>query len=570
MCKRALTALFILFAFCVAGYAISPAAAAKSYSAERYDVAVAVQPDGALIVTEMIIFRFEGGPFTYVFRELAYNNLDEIDQIQASLDGQVLAPGTQAGQVEIVAGRPLRVTWHFEPTRDATREFNLVYRVLGAIQPDAQADRLNWMAIPAEHEYSIARSVIRLEYPANLALMSPPALQDMAVEPEIDGNTVTFSVQEIRPNTPIVLSVGFPVGSMLDRSAESGPASGRTKTAAAPTAWLGGLLAAAVAGLLSLAGLIRAGLGFRRESSGSPEAAAVYTAPPKPIPPALAAHLVGSTTPFLGALFDLAQRGVVQIEERPKKWGSRKFEVVRLPGGDRLRPHEEILMAALFKKARNNRVNLDEIASLASNSQFIQALDQELASAGWRDAGRARRKTRFMVLSGVGLAIGGTIFLGGMLLGGLFLLDKPWAIMVGAILMGGGGALGLVSLAGLFVGAFVSPLSADGLRQASAWNSFTGYLRNVARGRETSVAPDLFERYLPYAASFGVATEWAGYFSKVANVKVPAWFQGLQTSLDDGSFAAIMAAVSAADASASVATGADGGGASGGGASGAG
>ena len=55
-----------------------------------------------------IVFRFTGGPFTYVFRELAFNNLDEIDNIQASLDGLVLAQGAQPGQVEITTGQPIK------------------------------------------------------------------------------------------------------------------------------------------------------------------------------------------------------------------------------------------------------------------------------------------------------------------------------------------------------------------------------------------------------------------------------------------------------------------------------
>jgi hypothetical protein len=67
-----------------------------------------------------------------------------------------------------------------------------------------------------------------------------------------------------------------------------------------------------------------------------------------------------------------------------------------------------------------------------------------------------------------------------------------------------------------------------------------------------------------------MATEWAKFFQKQANVLIPEWFMSLQSGMEDGSFIAIMAAISAADSSASVASGGDGGGASGGGASGAG
>ena len=44
------------------------AGAAKDYWAERFDVDLEIQPDGALVVTETVVFRFEGGPFTYYFR----------------------------------------------------------------------------------------------------------------------------------------------------------------------------------------------------------------------------------------------------------------------------------------------------------------------------------------------------------------------------------------------------------------------------------------------------------------------------------------------------------------------
>ncbi len=120
------------------------------------------------------------------------------------------------------------------------------------------------------------------------------------------------------------------------------------------------------------------------------------------------------------------------------------------------------------------------------------------------------------------------------------------------------------------VTAFISPLSEEGLRQAVAWKSFSNYLRNVTRGREIVPSPDVFERYLPYAAAFGMATEWTKYFQKMSDMSVPGWFKGLQSSVEDGSFAAILAAVSAADSSDAAAGGGGAAGASGGGASGAG
>lgn len=47
---------------------------------------------------------------------------------------------------------------HFSPTSDSTHEFTLVYRVLGAIRQEANADALIWRLIPEEHDYIIQRN----------------------------------------------------------------------------------------------------------------------------------------------------------------------------------------------------------------------------------------------------------------------------------------------------------------------------------------------------------------------------------------------------------------------------
>jgi hypothetical protein len=49
----------------------------------------------------------------------------------------------------------------------------------------------------------------------------------------------------------------------------------------------------------------------------------------------------------------------------------------------------------------------------------------------------------------------------------------------------------------------ISTLTPEGERQAAAWNSFQTHLQQVTR-RHVPATPDLFERYLPYAAGFGM------------------------------------------------------------------
>jgi hypothetical protein len=562
--------LALVVALSLALILFSPAQAGKSYQAECFDVIIAVQPDGTLNITEIIVFRFTGWSFTYVFRELALKNLDQIDNLQASLDSQALAQGVQPGEVEITTGQPIKVTWHFAPAQDTVHEFKLTYRVKGAIRQDAAADTLFWRTIPAEHEYTINQGRIRIEYPAGVLPMTSPSLSGSGASVEAGSTGATFTLNRIDADTPVDITVSFPSQSLVAQ-----PPSWQTEQQqAVQRTTMGlpfGLGAAAITTLLGVMWVIVARRSFRRETTISQNNAyQTITAPPRAIPPALAAKLTGSSVPFLGTLFDLARRGVLRIEEDPKKWGSRTFEVIRQPTSERLQPHEQVLLDDLFNKASNERVALNEISSMAYNGKFSQALNQELTTMGLRDAERSSRRGRFLTASILVLVLGLAAMGVGFFIAILLSESQPSAVIIGAILVGVSVAACGVGFIGLIVAMLISTLSDEGARQASAWSSFAGYLRNITRGREPVTSPDLFERYLPYAASLGLATEWAKFFQKQANMPIPAWFMSLQSGVEDGSFVAIMAAITAADSSASVATGSDGGGASGGGSSGAG
>lgn len=566
--------LFLSTVVCLLVAGVLPAAvlAGKDYYAETFDVLVDIQPDGSLLVTETVTFRFDGGPFTYVFREIPRVELDDIQVLETSKDGIVLPLGGDAGQAEIVEGDPVRVTWHFEPTRDSTHVFVLSYRVEGAIQHGTEADSLLWRAIPAGHEYLVERSFIQIRYPSGLVPLGDPALHGSAFEMEEGQGKVIFTTSAIPPDTEVKAELSFPAGNLASqppawqRELEQRALEEERMEGAFPL----GLGAAVVTGVLGTLAVILFGRGFRREEDSVSYSSQNFTAPPASVPPALAAHLTHSGTAFLGTLFDLARRAMLCIEEGPKKWGSRTFDVVRQPIQESLKPHEKAFMQVLFRKAKENRISLSDISSVAYAGEYTKAIEAEASALGWQDAERITRRNRFLILAGLGLLAGMVMVIAGILLAALSLFSSVWINTLGIILIGAGIGASLASLAGVLVAALISTLSAEGLRQTAAWNSFTGYLRNVTRGREPAVAPNLFELYLPYAAGFGIAAEWAKFFEKMANVPIPAWFQGLQSSMDDGGFVAIMAAVSAADSSASVATGADGGGGSGGGSSGAG
>jgi hypothetical protein len=131
----------------------------------------------------------------------------------------------------------------------------------------------------------------------------------------------------------------------------------------------------------------------------------------------------------------------------------------------------------------------------------------------------------------------------------------------------GGGAF-VLSIPLLIYAATYSPHTQEGEAQKVLWNSFRPYLDQVSHGREPAIRPDTFERYLAFAAVFGLGAAWAKSFQKLGGVPLPTWFQSPAGS--DGDFIAMVAVMTASDTASQSGGGDGGGGASGGGSSGAG
>ncbi|MGB9898883.1 DUF2207 domain-containing protein, partial [Thermanaerothrix sp.] len=151
---------------------------ARAYYAERYDVVLQIQAENRIQVEETVTFRFEGGPYTYAFRQLTLDQLEHVEIQSASLDGVTLPEGNQPNQVEIKRNAdPIEITWHFPPTQDATRTLGLRYLVSGHIHLRDNAEGILWQAIPEEHEYTIRQARITVRYPSHLTPAETPQLR---------------------------------------------------------------------------------------------------------------------------------------------------------------------------------------------------------------------------------------------------------------------------------------------------------------------------------------------------------------------------------------------------------
>jgi len=541
--------------------------AAKSYYAERFDVDWNLLEDGSLEAIETVVFRFQGGPFTYVYRDLPTDYSDGIWGIEASLDGQPMSQGSQAGQVEIEWNNPIKVTWHFAPTSDSTHTFQLKYRVAGVIRSEANADLFWWNALPTEYEYTIGSATVRLTYPSGIQPTGPPEVRRGAATVAQQGGQVIWSAHDIKPDTPLTVALPFPSHSLV-----AAPPDWQAREASAKRA-MPGFLAAAGAVLLGGIGALWTlwARGRRPETALGPATLPSSILPDRSAPAIAGTLVAASAKPgpaqALGTLFGLAQRGVLVIEESPEKHWYRPHEfTIRQvdPASRNLRPHEKELLDILFttRAGRTDAIRLSKMGTKLTSklSRFSQPLTEELRASGLIDGERQATANRFMVI-GVGL------LLLMIPLGALAVVLMPraggWPFLLVAVAF-------LLGIAALVLASAYSPLSDEGERQAARWRGFEKYLKEVTKGREPAWDLKLFDEYLPYAAAFGLAEGWAKAFQKRGGAEIPPWFQAL-AGAPDGGVAAFVAMTSAAhSAGASSTGGAGGGGAGGGGGSGAG
>ena len=107
-----------------------------------------------------------------------------------------------------------------------------------------------------------------------------------------------------------------------------------------------------------------------------------------------------------------------------------------------------------------------------------------------------------------------------------------------------------------------------GEEQAARWKGFAAYLEQVSKGDAPAIRSDYFERYLAYAAIFGLGSHWAKYFQSLGGVPLPIWFHA--TTGGEADFSAIVAVMASSDTAGAAGDGGASAGASGGGSSGAG
>ena len=564
LCRWTLRLLpFLLVTTCAA-----TATEAKSYSAERFDSRILVLPGGAIEVTETVVFRFEDGTFTYVFREIPRRRTDSIEVLRASMDGTMLPFGDQPGQVEIRQKNRVRVQWNFAQPVVASRDgqaleggpnhtFTLTYRVDGVVRDSEGGDLLAWRALPVEHDYAIDSATIEVVHPVSLARTPEVEMRrvgDLQVH-DADG-IVRVTASTIRKNGWVETWLRFAPGSII-ASPPAWQRAERRAEALAPR-W------AVAAGLICAAGLLLL-WGLRQRYDAPPREDAMpgsISTAPDDLPPAIAGALASngrvSHQHAMATLVSLADRGAITIQEEPRRFGHRDFTARRQRFSSRLMPHEQVALDIVFtgKDRHEDTVRLSKGRSrLASRfGRFRDAVYGDMRAAGLIDPDRKALRDRLGAVS-LGIILLGTV----LFAAAVFLVReyRGWPFLVPAAFI-------LVGVIGFIFQGATTPLANDGARRGARWRAYQQHLKHVARG-EAHLTADSPARVLSIAVALGLASAWAK-FVKAHPAAVPSWFSALSPS-DNQGFPAFL---TYAGTSTGGGGGVGGGGAAGGGASGAG
>jgi hypothetical protein len=524
MCLRRV--LVALAASALLGLAIvSPAIAAKDYRADRYDVRLVVEPGGAMVVTETITFALGADTFTYVSRTLPRRRIDGLTILSVTMDGRELSPGDDPGQYDVAKtdndGR--RIRWHFAKTTAATHTFGLSYRVAGVVRQEAAADVLEWHALPTDHEYPIAIATVSLEWPAAAGVIEPPAVDPPVSSAAAGEAAVRFERTGLAKDDPWLVRARFAPRSVASTLPDW---QRRARQAQQKLPLFLGL-----AGMVLLAG-VGGFTAFRlNHRPGVPrDPSARQPSAPGDLPLVLGAALAqngnANWNTALAAILDLARRGVVRIDETE---GSllRKHDFTLTAGGAAAptRPAERALYDLLFttKTGSRERVKFSELSGIFASKgrwrRFTDAVKSELRNAGLVDQERERTRGRATVTAVVVLVLGFVA-----LMAAIPFIDEYGGatLMIGAALLASGGV-------GLAVSQSLTPLTDDALRRAQLWQAHGRYLKDLSKAvPSTTVAGDVVDRVLPYAAAFGVAAAWAKVLKKHGMTAGPTWLHALE------------------------------------------
>lgn len=494
-----------------AAAAPTPTGAGGGERIVSYDVALAVQADGSLQVSERIDYDFGVAARHGIVRDIANRQRYDSgrDRVYPVQDVRVSSPAAPArfettesgGEVHVKIGDPaLTVT--------GRQQYTIAYTVLAATSRFANHDELYWNAVGPGWSVPIEAASVTLTGPAAIRAVAcyagPVGGTGECAQETRSGPAARYRGGPLGPGEALTVVAGWPPGT----AAGAAPVLADRLTPQrflVRRPWVAGAALVVLAGpLLVLWRRWRRVAGARAELAGAvPAYGPPETSPPDGIPPGLAGVLVAGGRPqrthAIAILTDLAGRGHLSID--PAEDGDWRLQARRPVIG--LPPAERSLLAGVF--ADSPDVVLSGLRrQLPGVMRQVQAdLGAEARAAGWL---RTDRDIGVRVAAGV---VGCLAVVAGV----------PALVALGLTV--GAGAVGIALIVGgvlLVISAAVGPprLSPAGAAMRARVLGFSQWLRTMRpAGLPPADEEAALRGLLPYAVAFGFAPVLVQAFTPV-------------------------------------------------------
>lgn len=397
------------------GLLLSPtlSQAKKRYQLDRYQTELHLRPDGTLRVIETIGFQFEGGEFTYAFREVGRADADSISAVAVRSD-EVEIEQVKAKQ----KGRDWEIRWEFPPRAEAAT-FTLEYIAHGSLRSDDDQNELSWWVV--DKGWKVPVSGIEAKVFLPYAEMTADSLEVDPGSGQIttgaDGPVISFTSEPLSAKQAFEVEVRFPerIEVIEDHSLRN--------------AIFWGL------GLSLLGILVAAVLTVKKPKLSGSE-------PTGHEPPGLSIAEAGYLAfdddssrqrLFQAMMFDLAQRGYLRlVREQKSRWGQEQVRAEVLPREEGLSDLEWKFLGELKRKPK-----LSEFGQSTNSFRIetLKALHQQLLREGYYRSIKEETQ-RYLLPGAIALPVGVV---------SLFVLPLSLAGIVGGALIGASLALLILS-----------------------------------------------------------------------------------------------------------------------------
>lgn len=515
------TVPLLLLALAAAAAGPVPVEAQRTLAIRRFEATIVVNRDGSLDVTETITAQFTGS-WNGIYRTIPVEyRTPQGFNWSLRLDFLGATGGPEGAPLKVERARErhyMKYKIWVPGAENATRTVQLHYRAKNGLRFFEDHDELYWNITGDEWDVPIDSAWAEIHLPEQAAGVRAIAFNG------VYGSTAQEAKVEARGNVirvtmphPLAFHEGLTAVVGWNKGVVAEPTKAERTLGFLGTNWPLGLPFVVFLAMFNI---------WRRRGKDPEELpVTVQYEPPKGLTPAEAGALIDETVDMrdiTATMIDLGVKGHLSIEERETKilflFKNKEYVFHRLdpkPGAPALERHEQLVLDGIFEGGKRE-VKLSEL-----DEEFYTHIEG-IRSAVYgrlieRKLYRSRPdhvKVRWMV---GGVALGFLFFLLGVIAGPRFGLT-PLPFVLGGI------ASGLIMV--LF--ARVMPArTVPGARALEKVRGFEEFMSRVEGERLERIkqAPELFERYLPYAMALKVEKKWARAFEGIYR-EPPSWYVG--------------------------------------------